>query len=134
MIIFSTYGTIIFLGLLESKVNYNYYTTCTMRLVSLLMLKGISGPCCKTAEGKDYINKSEITLKIQFISHFTTHHSSVLNIHNPQNVEPVTSLSMRKCGILIIMLRNKHCPFRLFSTSELTQGQREFYSKLWLSN
>lgn len=64
MIIFSTYGTIIFLGLLESKVNYNYYTTCTMRLVSLLMLKGISGPCCKTAEGKDYINKSEITLKI----------------------------------------------------------------------
>lgn len=40
-------------------------------------------------------------------STFTT--SSVLNIPNPQNVETVTSLNMRKCGILICRLRNKHC-------------------------
>lgn len=48
-------------------------------------------------------------MKIQFIPPFTT----VLNIHNPQNVDAVTSFSMREFGILIFRLRNKCCDILL---------------------
>lgn len=57
MIIFATYGTIIVLGLLESKVSCNCCTTFTMRLASSLMLKRIWVPCCKIAQHRDYIDK-----------------------------------------------------------------------------
>lgn len=50
VVIFSTYVSIIFPGLFESKVNYNYYINFTMRLASLLIWKG-------------YINKHEAPWK-----------------------------------------------------------------------
>lgn len=59
-----------------------------------------------------------------------------LNIRNSQNVETVTSLNMREFGILLFRLGIKYGAhyfmdhLRLFFSRELTQGQRELYSKL----